>query len=75
MQFDLDFGDIRQYFPISLVLPGIFKICQDLFGESKVWTLNLLALNNFFLLIGSRIFTIYLFHRRHSLLTNFSMQE
>ncbi|CAF2189833.1 unnamed protein product [Brassica napus] len=44
LQFDLDFGDIRQYFPVSLVLPGIFKICQDLFGikieevtEIDVW--------------------------------------
>ncbi|CAH2065963.1 unnamed protein product [Thlaspi arvense] len=44
LQFDLDFGDIRQYFPISLVLPGIFKICQDLFGikieeaaDTDVW--------------------------------------
>ncbi|XP_010556176.1 PREDICTED: probable thimet oligopeptidase [Tarenaya hassleriana] len=43
-QFDLDFGDIRQHFPISLVLPGIFKISQDLFGlkieeiaEIDVW--------------------------------------
>ncbi|KAF8092771.1 hypothetical protein N665_0401s0018 [Sinapis alba] len=44
LQFDLDFGDIRQYFPVSLVLPGILKICQDLFGlkieevtEIDVW--------------------------------------
>ncbi|EFH63398.1 F12A21.16 [Arabidopsis lyrata subsp. lyrata] len=44
LQFDLDFGDIRQYFPVSLVLSGIFKICQDLFGikieevtEVDVW--------------------------------------
>ncbi|ESQ28522.1 hypothetical protein EUTSA_v10018203mg [Eutrema salsugineum] len=44
LQFDLDFGDIRQYFPVSLVLSGIFKICQDLFGikieevsEIDVW--------------------------------------
>ncbi|CAN8238677.1 unnamed protein product [Cochlearia groenlandica] len=44
LQFDLDFGDIRQYFPVNLVLPGIFKICQDLFGikieevtEIDVW--------------------------------------
>ncbi|CAF2186949.1 unnamed protein product [Brassica napus] len=44
LQFDLDFGDIRQYFPVSLVLSGIFKICQDLFGikieevtETDVW--------------------------------------
>lgn len=31
-QFHLNFGVIRQYFPINLVLSGIFKICQDLFG-------------------------------------------
>ncbi|KAG2321962.1 hypothetical protein Bca52824_015175 [Brassica carinata] len=44
LQFDLDFGDIRQYFPVSLVFPGILKICQDLFGlkieevtEIDVW--------------------------------------
>lgn len=32
-QSDLDFGVVKQYFPISLVLSGIFKICQDLFGN------------------------------------------
>ncbi|XP_019176680.1 PREDICTED: probable thimet oligopeptidase [Ipomoea nil] len=31
-QCDLNFGAIRQYFPADLVLSGIFKICQDLFG-------------------------------------------
>ncbi|XP_044490824.1 probable thimet oligopeptidase isoform X2 [Mangifera indica] len=31
-QFDLDFGDVKQYFPVDLVLSGVFKICQDLFG-------------------------------------------
>ncbi|KAG5090246.1 hypothetical protein JHK82_049024 [Glycine max] len=30
--YDLDFGEIKQYFPISVVLSGIFKIIQDLFG-------------------------------------------
>ncbi|XP_020228604.1 probable thimet oligopeptidase isoform X2 [Cajanus cajan] len=30
--YDLDFGDIKQYLPISVVLSGIFKIIQDLFG-------------------------------------------
>ncbi|PNY07048.1 neurolysin [Trifolium pratense] len=30
--YDLDFGEIKQYLPISLVLSGIFKIVQDLFG-------------------------------------------
>ncbi|KAI3467654.1 hypothetical protein Pfo_024317 [Paulownia fortunei] len=43
-QFDLDFRVVKQYFPISLVLSGIFKICQDLFGlrfeevvDAEVW--------------------------------------
>ncbi|XP_073299843.1 probable thimet oligopeptidase [Primulina huaijiensis] len=31
-QFDVDFEVIKQYFPVGLVLSGIFKICQDLFG-------------------------------------------
>jgi Zn-dependent oligopeptidase len=31
--YDLDFGEIKQYLPISLVLSGIFKIVQDLFGN------------------------------------------
>ncbi|KAG4975400.1 hypothetical protein JHK87_032221 [Glycine soja] len=30
--YDLDFGEIKQYLPISVVLSGIFKIIQDLFG-------------------------------------------
>ncbi|KAL1336485.1 hypothetical protein HN51_030841 [Arachis hypogaea] len=30
--YDLDFGELNQYLPISLVLSGIFKILQDLFG-------------------------------------------
>ncbi|KAE9604808.1 putative neurolysin [Lupinus albus] len=30
--YDLDFGELKQYLPISLVLSGIFKIVQDLFG-------------------------------------------
>ncbi|GAU16623.1 hypothetical protein TSUD_233760 [Trifolium subterraneum] len=30
--YDLDFSEIKQYLPISLVLSGIFKIVQDLFG-------------------------------------------
>ncbi|GAV80368.1 Peptidase_M3 domain-containing protein [Cephalotus follicularis] len=42
--FDLDFGVLKQYFPVNLVLSGIFKIFQDLFGlrfeefaDAKVW--------------------------------------
>lgn len=30
--FNLDFGELKQYFPISVVLSGIFKILQDIFG-------------------------------------------
>lgn len=30
---DHDLGALKQYFPIKLVLPGIFKIFQDLFGN------------------------------------------
>ncbi|XP_072999622.1 probable thimet oligopeptidase isoform X1 [Typha latifolia] len=29
---DLDLGEVRQYFPMNLVLSGLFKIFQDLFG-------------------------------------------
>ncbi|OVA20479.1 Peptidase M3A/M3B [Macleaya cordata] len=43
-KFDLDFGAVNQYFPFSLVLSGIFKIIQDLFGlkfeeiaDAEVW--------------------------------------
>ncbi|XP_065873653.1 probable thimet oligopeptidase [Euphorbia lathyris] len=43
-QFDLDFQALRQYFPVDLVLSGIFKIVQDLFGlrfqeiaDAEVW--------------------------------------
>lgn len=32
-QFDLDFGVVKQYFPVDLVLSGVFKICQDLYGN------------------------------------------
>ncbi|KAM6555594.1 hypothetical protein CsatB_002613 [Cannabis sativa] len=43
-EFDLDFGALKQYFPVTLVLPGVFKIVQDLFGlrfeeieDSEIW--------------------------------------
>ncbi|KAJ9176242.1 hypothetical protein P3X46_011577 [Hevea brasiliensis] len=43
-QFDLDFVALRQFFPVDLVLSGIFKILQDLFGlrfqeiaDAEVW--------------------------------------
>nr|XP_043636225.1 probable thimet oligopeptidase [Erigeron canadensis] len=43
-QFHLDFEVVKQYFPVSLVQSGIFKVCQDLFGlrfekvaDAEVW--------------------------------------
>ncbi|CAN0896377.1 Probable thimet oligopeptidase, partial [Linum grandiflorum] len=43
-QFDLDFKALKQFFPVDLVLSGIFKIIQDLFGlrfeeikDTEVW--------------------------------------
>ena len=32
-RFDLDFGALKQYFPVDVVLSGILKITQDLFGN------------------------------------------
>ena len=32
-QFELDFAALKQFFPVSLVLSGIFKIIQDVFGN------------------------------------------
>ncbi|KAJ8438588.1 hypothetical protein Cgig2_024677 [Carnegiea gigantea] len=31
-KFNLDFGALKEYFPLSLVLQGIFKVLQDLLG-------------------------------------------
>uniref|UniRef100_A0A7N0U7R0 Peptidase M3A/M3B catalytic domain-containing protein n=1 Tax=Kalanchoe fedtschenkoi TaxID=63787 RepID=A0A7N0U7R0_KALFE len=31
-QFDLDFSEIKKYFPLEVVLSGIYKIFEDLFG-------------------------------------------
>ncbi|KAM3706119.1 hypothetical protein ACJW30_03G131000 [Castanea mollissima] len=43
-KFDIDFGALKQYFPVNLVLSGVFKIFQDLFGlrfeeilDAEVW--------------------------------------
>ncbi|XP_020527749.1 probable thimet oligopeptidase isoform X5 [Amborella trichopoda] len=43
-EFEIDYGDVQQYFPVNLVISGIFKIFQDLFGlrfeevqEAEVW--------------------------------------
>lgn len=44
LQFDLDFGAVKQYFPVNLVLSGIFKVFQDLFGKS---VFKIISLPNF----------------------------
>ncbi|KAK7846626.1 putative thimet oligopeptidase, partial [Quercus suber] len=43
-KFDIDFGALKQYFPVNLVLSGVFKTFQDLFGlrfeeilDAEVW--------------------------------------
>ena len=35
---DLDIGEIKQYFPVSLVKSGMLKMFQDLFG--KILSIN-----------------------------------
>lgn len=47
LQYNLDFADIKQYFPVNLVMSGILKISQDLFGlrfeevvDAEVWHTN-----------------------------------
>ena len=32
-KIDVDFGVVKQFFPVNLVLSGILKIFQDLFGN------------------------------------------
>jgi thimet oligopeptidase len=34
LAFDFDFGEVKSYFPVNIVLSGILKIYQDLFGRS-----------------------------------------
>ncbi|KAK4488786.1 hypothetical protein RD792_004575 [Penstemon davidsonii] len=66
-QFDLDFGVIKQFFPVSLVLSGIFKICQDLFGlrfeevvEADVWHQDVQLFSVFDLSSGELLGYFYL---------------
>lgn len=40
-QFDLDFGVVKQYFPVNVVLSGVLKICQDLYGT--IYKMHLLV--------------------------------
>ncbi|GAA0170696.1 metalloprotease [Lithospermum erythrorhizon] len=40
-ELDLDFGVLKEYFPVNLVLSGIFKICEDLFGNYAILSCSL----------------------------------
>ncbi|XP_073132698.1 probable thimet oligopeptidase isoform X2 [Henckelia pumila] len=66
-QFDLDFEVIKQYFPVGLVLSGIFKICQDLFGlrfeevaDADVWHQDVQLFSAFDLSSGEQLGYFYL---------------
>ncbi|KAJ4837321.1 hypothetical protein Tsubulata_048511 [Turnera subulata] len=67
MQFDLDFGALKQYFPVDLVLSGIFKIVQDLFGlrfeeisGADVWHSDVSVFSVFDLTTGELLGYFYL---------------
>ncbi|XP_031388590.1 probable thimet oligopeptidase isoform X1 [Punica granatum] len=66
-QFDLDFGAIKQYFPVNLVLSGVFKIFQDLLGlrfeevgDPKVWHRDVRLFKVFDLSSGESLGYFYL---------------
>lgn len=66
-QFDLDFGALKQYFPVNLVLSGVFKIFQDLFGlrfeeiaDAEVWHCDVHVFSVFDLSSGELLGYFYL---------------
>ncbi|XP_022131840.1 probable thimet oligopeptidase isoform X2 [Momordica charantia] len=66
-EFNLDFVTLKQYFPVSLVLSGIFKIIQDLFGlrfeeviDAEVWHYDVKLYSVFDLNSGELIGYFYL---------------
>ncbi|KAG7974651.1 hypothetical protein I3843_06G058600 [Carya illinoinensis] len=66
-KFDLDFGALKQYFPVNLVLSGVFKIFQDLFGlrfeeiaDAKVWHGDVCVFSVFDLISGELLGYFYL---------------
>ncbi|XVE92236.1 hypothetical protein REPUB_Repub01dG0079500 [Reevesia pubescens] len=66
-EFDLDLGALRQYFPVNLVLSGIFKIFQDLFGlrfeeiaDADVWHNDVRVFSVFDLSSGELLGYFYL---------------
>ncbi|XWS34633.1 hypothetical protein CRYUN_Cryun21dG0054700 [Craigia yunnanensis] len=66
-EFDLDLGALKQYFPVNLVLSGIFKILQDLFrlrfeqiADSDVWHSDVRVFSVFDLSSGELLGYFYL---------------
>ncbi|KAB1207779.1 putative thimet oligopeptidase [Morella rubra] len=66
-KFDLDFGALKQYFPVNLVLSGVFKIFQDLFGlrveeivDAEVWHSDVRVFSVFDLSSGELLGYFYL---------------
>ncbi|KAK9277753.1 hypothetical protein L1049_007300 [Liquidambar formosana] len=66
-QFDLDFGTVKQYFPANVVLSGIFKIFQDLFGlrfeeiaDAEIWHCDVRLFSVFDLSSGELLGYFYL---------------
>ncbi|OMO60398.1 Peptidase M3A/M3B [Corchorus capsularis] len=66
-EFNLDFGALKQYFPVNLVLSGIFKIFQDLFGlrleeivDADVWDCDVRVFSVFDLSSGELLGYFYL---------------
>lgn len=66
-QFDLDFGALKQYFPVTLVLSGIFKIFQDLFGlrfeeiiGADIWNFDVRVFSVFDLTSGELLGHFYI---------------
>ncbi|KAL2903544.1 putative thimet oligopeptidase [Bienertia sinuspersici] len=65
--FHLDFGALKEYFPLSLVLQGVFKILQDLFGlrfevivSAEVWQEDIRVFSVFDLGSGELMGYVYL---------------
>ncbi|KAF5726694.1 putative oligopeptidase [Tripterygium wilfordii] len=66
-QFDIDFGVVKQYFPVELVVSGIFKIIQDLFGlrfeeiaDAEIWHCDIRLFSVFDLNSGELMGYLYL---------------
>ena len=72
-ELDLDFGVIREYFPVNLVLSGIFKICEDLFGNYAILSCILFFQVNYLLYHPSVPTFIYLIGNFKGLLRHFGL--